>query len=106
MIRSHQINLPYIMVMNLIMGHDQKQNPFHMIMTPYSSLMEINNRTLLLNDYGVWVSRDQIGVHVEEEQQRGGSDDEFEIMFKTPPTISSFKKVGTSTWKSRVKERL
>lgn len=82
-----------------------------MIMTPYSSLMEINNRTLtkinfLLNDHGVWVSRDQIGVHVEEEQQRGGSDDKFEIIFETTPKIFSFKKVGTSTWKSRVKERL
>jgi len=80
-----------------------------MIKAPYSSLMEINNKTLtnmkfLLNDYGVWVSRDQIGVHVEEEQQHGGSDNEFEIMFETPPMISSFKKVGTSTWKSRVKE--
>jgi hypothetical protein len=27
-------------------------------------------------------------------------------MFETPPMISSFKKVGTSTWKSRVKEWL
>jgi hypothetical protein len=54
------------MVRNLIMGHDQKQSPFHMIMTPYSSLMEIKNRTLtkmkfLLNDYGVWVSRTKLG---------------------------------------------
>jgi hypothetical protein len=65
---------------------------------------------VLTND-GAWMSKDQIGAHVEEEhveeeKQNIGGDAEFVDMFETPPRASSSKDVGTSSWQSRMEVRL
>jgi hypothetical protein len=48
----------------------------------------------VLNEDDAWVSRIQIGIHVEDDEKHGSSSDEFEVMFKTPPTPSSHEHDG------------
>jgi len=65
----------------------------------------------VLNEDGAWVSRDQNGVHAEEvhdeeEKWRVGSDDKFEAMFESPLPTSLLEEASTSTWTSRMKNRL
>jgi len=111
MIKNRLINLPYIIIQNIIMAHDQKQKPLSygqaltfifehcsilLISTDsksYLQAMEINNLTLtkmkfLLNEEGVWVAKIQVGTYVEEEHDEEelhvSGDDEFVNMFKKP----------------------
>jgi len=78
--------------------------------TSYSKHLEIDHKTLtkmkfILNEDGVWVAREQIGVHVDEEhkekhEQPTGGNDEFVNMFATPPTTSfSVQAFGDQEWK-------
>jgi len=120
MIKGCQLNLPFFMMKNIIMTHDQKQkylsygqvltsifkyfriNLTNMDINLYSKLIEINNKTFtkmkyMLNEDGVWVPTDQRGAHVEEENDAEkekkhiiGSDDKFKAMFETSPITSSF----------------
>jgi len=87
-----------------------------MTRTSYSKLMEIDNITLtkmkyVLNKNGACVSRDQIGVHAEEvhdeeEKWRVSSDEKFEATFESPLPTSLPEEASTSTWTSRMKNRL
>jgi hypothetical protein len=134
MIRGRRINLPYIMMNIIITVHNQKQKSlpygqcltivfeyFDILLTntdknPYSKAMEIDTMTLnkmgyVLTNDGAWMSKDQIGAHVEEEhveeeKQNIGGDAEFVDMFETSPRASSSKDVGTSSWQSRMEVRL
>ena len=118
------------MIRNMIMAHNQKQKSlsygqcltsifkhFEILLTGmdrtlYSQLMEIDNITLskmkyMLNEDGVWVSKDQTGAHDKEEndkeeEQCVGSDVEFETMFKIPPPASSPEEATTSTQSTKI----
>jgi len=79
--------------------------------TLYYKHLEIDHKTLIkmkfvLNDKGVWLPKDQISVHAEEEHREEeeekekeeiGGDNEFINMFAMPPPTSSFKDVATSS---------
>lgn len=125
MIKNRLINLPYIIIQNIIMAHDQKQKPLPygqaltfifehcsilLISTDsksYLQAMEINNLTLtkmkfLLNEEGVWVAKIQVGTYVEEEHDEEelhvSGDDEFVNMFKKPLiTLFFFEDAGTNS---------
>lgn len=61
----------------------------------------------LLNENNAWVSKDQLGIPVEEEhdmkdKELVGSDNEFEVMFEIRPMTSLPKKASTSLWSSRM----
>jgi len=73
--------------------------------------MTLNKMGYVLTNDGAWMSKDQIGAHVEEEhaeeeKQNISGDAEFVDMFETPPRASSSKDVGTSSWQSRMEGRL
>jgi len=134
MIRGRSINLPHIMMRNLIMAHDQKQEyflygqclttifeHFEILLTGtdktlYSTLMEIDNKTLIkikfvLNKDYARVSRDQIKAHAKkehdkEEEQHVGSDGEFGAMFETQLHASSPEKASTNSCRSRMENHL
>lgn len=75
--------------------------------TSYSKNLEIYHKTLtkikfVLNKKGVWVTRDQVGAHAEEEhgeeeKPHVSGDNEFTDMFETLPATSSFKNASTSS---------
>ena len=84
---------------------------------PNSKAIEIDTRTVtqmgyVLNEDGDQVSKDQIGGHAEKEheeeqqQQHIDGDNQFADMFKIPPTTSSSKDAGTSSWRSRMEDYL
>lgn len=61
--------------------------------------MKIDNKTLtkikfILNEDDAWVSRTQIAIYAEDDEQHGSSDDEFEVIFKTASTPSSHEHDG------------
>jgi hypothetical protein len=60
-----------------------------------------------LNEDGAWVPKDQVGEekHDKKDKQQVG-DDEFGNVFETPPPASSLENVGTSSWRSRMDDRL
>ena len=90
MIQRRPINLPYIMIRNMILAYNQKQKalPYGQVFTtifehfdilltgtdkkPYSDKTEIDNTTLtrmkyVLNENGEWIQGHQEGAHAEEE---------------------------------------
>ncbi|KAF9663445.1 hypothetical protein SADUNF_Sadunf17G0050800 [Salix dunnii] len=90
MIQRRPINLPYIMIRNMILAYNQKQKalPYGQVFTtifehfdillmgtdkkPYSDKTEIDTTTLtrmkyVLNENGEWIQGHQEGAHAEEE---------------------------------------
>ena len=135
MIQRRPINLPYILIRNIILAYDQKQKalPYGQVFTtifehfeilltgtdkrPYSDKTEINNTTLIrmkyvLNEHGEWIQGHQEGAHAEEEHEEEDNvaedqgEDEFTHLFESPPPASSPDEPSASGWSQRVESRL
>ncbi|KAF9682512.1 hypothetical protein SADUNF_Sadunf05G0116600 [Salix dunnii] len=134
MIQRRPINLPYIMIRNMILAYNQKQKalPYGQVFTtifehfdilltgtdkkPYSDKTEIDTTTLtrmkyVLNENGEWIQGHQEGAHAEEEhvsaeEEENVAEDEFTNLFESPPPASSPDEPSVSGWSHRMESRL